>query len=613
MLIALCLTACAADPARKISVAYRQLVAPPARVIDDGESMRVHLEQRRALRQLQARLRPAADDADDVEVLFAVQVTGSRIGSVSITNTQEAGVDEGGLIKFAQGHLVVLRDGWLFVIDTGPEAAPQLRVTDAINLRDQPESDDVWFDELITHGSLLTVLGFDYSSFDSSRSDVRSFSLQTDGRVVPLTRIQLRSDDYFSSDGYGMRIRGEELLLQLRRWLGDGGRPNWPEWQPYGSGEEWRPLVDLARVYIPDFLAETDVLHSYLSCDLGAFAAGRFECQALSVLGGSKVEPYYTDEALYLGFGHPDERRFTDRDLARLPSWEVNSAAPELARTTVLRIPMSPEGSITSVRLLGKLWSGFDFKLINDRLHVATSWNEETLHYGLTREAFSLGGRRLQEVTGSLPDTSRKRRFSEHALWMVSDSARGFQDALWMLPLEGTSAQSSDLPCCAEILQPVADNMIVLGDFGCWSDSEHVWLHAFGKDLKQRAVIDHPGRCLPESRAQAINFAAQPEGESIVMVWPTAEVIRSPTVERSIAMHFLLLAGDQVKETGVVPMDDGPAPVPTESNDWYGNTRTVIIGERIFLLSGDLLKEVRHSASGVREVGRVALPRQTDD
>ena len=222
--------------------------------------------------------------------------------------------------------------------------------------------------------------------------------------------------------------------------------------------------------------------------------------------------------------------------------------------------------------------------------------------------AFSIDGVSMTAEKGTLIIRAAEQlgieipRFCDHPLLDPVAACR-----MCLIEIEG---QPKPQPACAI---PVADNMIVLGDFGCWSDSEHVWLHAFGKDLKQRAVIDHPGRCLPESRAQAINFAAQPEGESIVMVWPTAEVIRSPTEERPVAMHFLTLNGDEVKETGIVPMDDGPAPVPTESNDWYGNTRTVIIGERIFLLSGDLLKEVRHSTSGVREVGRVALPRQTDD
>jgi hypothetical protein len=43
--------------------------------------------------------------------------------------------------------------------------------------------------------------------------------------------------------------------------------------------------------------------------------------------------------------------------------------------------------------------------------------------------------------------------------------------------------------------------------------------------------------------------------------------------------------------------------------EWYSNTRTVFLGERIILLSGDLLKEVRYGAEGIREVRRLALPR----
>ena len=57
----------------------------------------------------------------------AVVVTGSR---QSITNTQEAGIDEGGIVKQHGNHLVILRRGRLFTVAVGDR---QLRPVDRIN------------------------------------------------------------------------------------------------------------------------------------------------------------------------------------------------------------------------------------------------------------------------------------------------------------------------------------------------------------------------------------------------------------------------------------------------------------------------------------------------
>ncbi len=151
------LSACATDPAAQLRSAHRDLIKPGL-VRGDGAAA---LERRMALRKAyDERLQALVEEQtaresrqfgqyDDVEVLTSVQITGSRIASVSITNTQEADVDEGGLIKLALGHLIVLRDGWPHSVALGAGTHGTLDLIDSVNLRTAPNSGSIWFAEVM--------------------------------------------------------------------------------------------------------------------------------------------------------------------------------------------------------------------------------------------------------------------------------------------------------------------------------------------------------------------------------------------------------------------------------------------------------------------------------
>jgi hypothetical protein len=237
-----------------------------------------------------------------------------------------------------------------------------------------------------------------------------------------------------------------------------------------------------------------------------------------------------------------------DPELAGKTQWELGSTWETLARTTVVRIPRRADSPIAAVRLYGELVWGFDFKSIEGTLHVATSWQQETLLHSVPVEGFSSVRSPLLAAVGSIPetpsDTLHYRRFSEQALWVAGNTLRPGQEdqaRVWILPLDGGPLQGTDLPCCTSLMQPVADYMIVLGDFGCWSERAQVWLRVFGHDMRQHADLVHRDRYLPESRAQAINFAARPDGSGVLMVWPAARIVEHYDDDRPVAMHFLEL------------------------------------------------------------------------
>ena len=112
---------------------------------------------------------PAAAPAAEIAAPMQMKATGALLaraadGAESVTNTQSAGVDEGGIVKVHGKHLVMLRRGRLFTVDIGRE---QLRPVSSIDAY-APEADPAgsWYDEMLIAGD--TVSGINPSG------DIRS-------------------------------------------------------------------------------------------------------------------------------------------------------------------------------------------------------------------------------------------------------------------------------------------------------------------------------------------------------------------------------------------------------------------------------------------------------
>src|SRR5688572_22432152 len=78
----------------------------------------------------------------------------------SVTNTQHAGVDEGGIVKVHGDHLVVLRRGRLFTVKIGDNALKPVSAVDAFAPDINPES--TWYDEMLVSGDSVVVIGYSY-------------------------------------------------------------------------------------------------------------------------------------------------------------------------------------------------------------------------------------------------------------------------------------------------------------------------------------------------------------------------------------------------------------------------------------------------------------------
>lgn len=79
----------------------------------------------------------------------------------TITNNQEAGVDEGGIVKNIGDALVVLRKGRLYAVSVATPGAPQQTDSVAVAPSDALNQ-NVWYDEMLVKGDRIYVIGYRY-------------------------------------------------------------------------------------------------------------------------------------------------------------------------------------------------------------------------------------------------------------------------------------------------------------------------------------------------------------------------------------------------------------------------------------------------------------------
>ncbi|MCL9998413.1 MAG: beta-propeller domain-containing protein, partial [Erythrobacter sp.] len=111
----------------------------------------------------------------------------------SITNTQEAGVDEGGIVKQAGDYLVVLRRGRLFTIRIGGDALAPAGMIDAFP-PGKKDPGDTWYDEMLIHDRQVIVIGYSYGS---EGTEINRFDIAEGGKLAYRDTHYMRSGDYY--------------------------------------------------------------------------------------------------------------------------------------------------------------------------------------------------------------------------------------------------------------------------------------------------------------------------------------------------------------------------------------------------------------------------------
>jgi hypothetical protein len=219
----------------------------------------------------------------------------------SVTNTQHAGVDEGGIVKLHGDHLVVLRRGRLFTVKVGDGTLKPVSAVDAFGPDINPGS--TWYDEMLVSDDTIVVIGY---SYQRGGTEIGLFNIDDRGQIAYRSTHHLRSNDYYSSRNYASRLIGSKLIYYTPLYLNPGAEDpfgNFPavrKWHRGAKPDEFRRIVSSTDVYRPDREIQANyglALHTVTTCDL---ANGGFDCKATAVLGPPGRVFYVSPEAVYV-------------------------------------------------------------------------------------------------------------------------------------------------------------------------------------------------------------------------------------------------------------------------------------------------------------------------
>ncbi len=252
----------------------------------------------------------------------------ARKDDESVTNTQHAGVDEGGIVKVHGEHLVILRRGRLFTVRIGDNSLKPVASVDAYAPGIDPSSD--WYDEMLVSQDTVVVIGYSYGR---GGTEVNLFDIDARGGLEYRSTYHLRSNDYYSSRNYASRLIGNKLIFYTPQYLWDFNDPirQFPavrRWHKGAKAEEFTPIVKATQVYRTDKPLESTygvALHTVTVCDL---ASRGFACSASSVLGAPGRVFYVSPNSVYVwttDWNYGDGRAKASSMLYKMP---LDASAP---------------------------------------------------------------------------------------------------------------------------------------------------------------------------------------------------------------------------------------------------------------------------------------------
>lgn len=563
---------------------------------------------------------PATADAEYVlesPVADGVIVSGLAADSPSITNTQEVGVDEGGIVKVRGDHLVILRRGRLFTVST---ADGQMRPVDAINAYppDVDASGD-WYDEMLVSGDQVIVIGYSYAR---GGTEISRFRLADDGKLSFRDAYHMRSSDYYSSRNYASRLIGTELILYaplsfgweadvldslpgLRRWSGD-------------DAAAFKRIAGPRDVFIAPQLrrsedGEIEALHSVSRCDL---TAPELTCEATVVLGPEGRSFYVSAEAVYLWTSE---------------GWRAwaDDAKEDTPESSLYRIPLDgsrPQAVLTR----GAPMDQFSFREDADEgvIEVVTysegggdeMWRPEfvegkpaLLRMPLTRfgsgsrEAPARDYRFLTEVDAY---AGRNRFVGDHLLISTGEWGDGGETSeLTVVPVHGGPIESFAFD------EPITRLEVLGRDALAVSGDDEVAFTTVALDGRPRLLDRYVAQAAGEAESRSHGFFFRPDsrdGASGLLGLPVQRSIAQPREDDlfySAADMLFLSRGDrklsplgQLASRSETAVDDGCI---ASCVDWYGDARPIFLRDRVFALLGYELVEGRVEGETIREVGRV--------
>lgn len=494
-----------------------------------------------------------------------------------ITNVQTAGVDEGGIVKRAGDHLVVLRRGRLFTVRVGGDALQPVAMADAYAPDAEPRG--AWYDELLISGSTVVVVGYSYAR---GGTEIGLFELGERGTLRYRATYHLRSFDYYSSRNYASRLIGRTLVFYSPTLLQPWGpppsetMPGMRRWQGSATPGSFERILPATRVYRSDDEFDPGqplALHTVTRCELGE---GAMRCESTAVLGPTGRVFYVSQGSVYVWT--TAGRRAVVPVPAPVMPMPGGSAS-------VVPAPVAPNAlsSVFRIPLDGGVPTGL-----------------KTAGVPIDQMSFLEDGRGFLNVL--LRESGRG-----EGMWGSEATQGGL--ALLRVPLSAFGDGRGAATHAVQRIEALGNDAVLVGPAGNDLHFSAVRLTRQGATLAGRHVQADAQQ--GEARTHGFFYRATGDDEGLLGLPILGAQPRAglpPGVhaggQGSASVLFL-----RQRQLGFRPLGELEATAASARNDgckascvdWYGNARPIFSGDRVFALMGYELVEGRLAGNGRNE------------
>ena len=532
----------------------------------------------------------------------------------SITNVQHAGVDEGGIVKLHGEHLVILRRGRLFTVRIAGGSLEPVSSADAFGPDVDPRG--AWYDEMLIAGNTIAVIGYSYAR---GGTEVGLFEISRAGRLAHKGTYHLRSNDYYSSRNYASRLIGTKLVfyspLYLNPSAGDpyAQFPAMRRWRPGATPAEFKRIAPATRIYRTDEPLDPFAgvaLHTVSVCEL---AKPELECESTAVMGPPGRVFYVSPSAVFVW----------------ATQWRRDGAG---SGSSLFRIPL--DGSAPSaLKTAGSPIDQFSFLEGDDgMLNVLVRSNGRgDGMWGAERNPGDLALLRVPlasfsdgrdsapaDAYRSLPKPAGYALQSRYVgAYLLYGAGTGWrrpqataQSQLYAVRYAAGDAYEVSLPHAVDRIEALGANAVAVG-----SDGKDLHFTSVRLARLPVAVDRYTRKDAAQGETRSHGFFYKPEGEQDGMlglpIIGGGEAAGRQLRKESAALLYLRNRGLSFAELGLLEARPGAA----ERNDgcrascvdWYGNSRPLFVGGRVFALMGYEIVEGATTEKRIVETRRVSF------
>jgi hypothetical protein len=531
----------------------------------------------------------------------------------SVTNTQHAGVDEGGIVKLHKNHLVILRRGRLFTVAVGDNSLKPVSKINAFAPDINPNG--TWYDEMLISNNTIAVIGY---SYQRGGTEIGLFNIDNDGGLKYRSTYHLRSNDYYSSRNYASRLIGGKLIFYTPQYLWiDRKNPtqNFPavrKWRKGVTEKDFQSIVAPTRVYRP--ANELDgsyglALHTVTVCDL---EADDFGCRATGVIGPAGRVFYVSPQSVYVWATDWSYRNNQSQQRSTLYKMPLDGSAP-----SALGVSGSPVDQFSFLESN----DGFLNVLVRsegqgDGMWKAENTTGDTALMRISVDSFSNGKksvpasayRELPKVEGY---TLQNRFVGDYLLYGSGNSwdypQQKNQANLFSVKWKTGEVDEVSLKHSVDRIEAMGKDAVIVG-----TDGNNLYFSSIKLGATARFSSSYVRKNAAQGELRSHGFFYKPEDSDSGLLGLPIRDGGSAGYENlykdSASILFLRNNSLNFKELGNLesrPVKQIRDNCQASCVDWYGNARPLFIKGRVFGLLGYELVEGEVNGNGIREKRRI--------